>query len=794
MLDAVQLKVTPYHLQLGGLRREQPQIPIHDSRVHEPAIVRDQPSFPSTKPVACEPVVARESPLDASPKHFVEIDRDLFQYLTQHHPQNLKMALKGRQPRIDERKDTVVVTVESGEAENEIKAFLNDYKCAVVEFDPVLADKGLPEKMVSVLGIFESSTAVSFEVHYPKGFIKIVGRAINAHTMAVEEVEQCVNSTKEENEEKMKQGEELIETSSVNLKLLQSSEKYRASERAWAQQGVDVHLVADSGVSVKGSQSQVNTVRREIEQLVGSFGQRELDQKPSVLLKTPAAVAYVKELLLENDLSIEFSTNEGEKIVLHGPDQATVDEAYQYIISTVRETKIPMSGTNVRFQQQEFRDKVVSTVGSSTPISLQIESDELWLVCFEKDLSAVRHEVANVMEEKKHTEASVPLDKAVARYLQLYGEGILQGLQLSSPGITIKQSADAGVSVSGPRPLVAACEASLRKVIGELSKETVNFGTPETCAIITGGTTRQIIGIEKLRRCAIVVNVSEESEKPRCTPGHRSTNAEETRELMERTRQCRYVYPNGKIIEVHQGDILDHPAKFLVNAANAELRHSGGIAKAIVDRGGCKIQEDCFSVLEDMGKSKLMPGDVVVTDGGKLLCDKVLHVVVPKWSQCADSSGGETGCEGTKEGRYLRHACFDVFNKAKDGPTVAIPALGTGIYNIPHNISARSLVTAADEFLREGSPSGLKEVHFVDNEPRAVEAFMKEMIDKYGSDYNFHINDSVRHRWASSPRINVPASEEVVLPDVGNEFSTNEGMKIQLTVGNIAKCKVGKKI
>lgn len=793
MLDNVQLKVSSYHVQLGGLKREQPQIPIHDPRVHEPAILRDQPaSFPSTKPGAPEPVVAKGPPLIASTNHCVEIDRDLFQYLKQQHPDNLKMALKDRQPVIDERKDTMVVAVESSEAKDEIKVFLNEYKCTLVEFDPVLADRGLQEKMLKVFQIFEGSRAVSFEAYYAKGYMKIVGRAINTHKMAVEDVEKCVNETKEEHKEKTKRRDELIETSSVNLKLLQSSEKYRSSERAWAQQDVDVHLVADSGVSVKGSQNQVNMVRSEIEQLISSFGQRELDQKPSLLLKSPVAVLYVKELLLENNLNVEFSTNEGKKMVLHGLDQATVNEAYQYIISTVRETKIPLSGMNVGFQRQEFQDEVVNTVGSSTPISLHVENDELRLVCFEKDLSAVRHKVTDFMEKKKHTEASVPLDKAaVARYFQLHGESFLEGLQLSSPGVTIKQST-AAIVLSGPRPLVVACEASLHEFIGALSKETVNFGTPETCAIITRETTQKIIfGIEKERKCAIVVNVSEESEKPRSTPGHRSTDTEETRELMEKTRQCRYIYPNGKIIEVHQGDILDHPAEFLVNAANAELKHAGGIAKAIVDRGGYKIQEDCLNILKDKGKLKLMPGDVVTTDGGKLLCDKVLHVVVPKWSQSADRSGGETVCEGTKEGRYLRHACFDVFNRAKDGRTVVIPALGTGIYKIPHAVSARSLVRAADEFLKEGSTSGLKEVHFVDNEPRAVEAFMKEMIDKYGSDSNFHINDRARHRWAPPPRIDVPATEEV-LPDVGNEFSTKEGMKIQLTVGNIAACEVGK--
>ena len=120
-------------------------------------------------------------------------------------------------------------------------------------------------------------------------------------------------------------------------------------------------------------------------------------------------------------------------------------------------------------------------------------------------------------------------------------------------------------------------------------------------------------------------------------------------EYLRRTMQCRYTYPNGKIIEVHQGDILEHPADFLVNSANDELKHSGGLPKAIVDKGGQKIQDDCKRYLEDQGIHKLTPTDVVATGGGNLKCKQVLHVVVPKNKSIPGEHEGET-----PEGLYLR--------------------------------------------------------------------------------------------------------------------------------------------
>ena len=121
-----------------------------------------------------------------------------------------------------------------------------------------------------------------------------------------------------------------------------------------------------------------------------------------------------------------------------------------------------------------------------------------------------------------------------------------------------------------------------------------------------------------------------------------------------------------------------------------------------------------------------------------------------------------------------RYCCKSVLKKATDGQTIAIPALGTGIYGIPYDVSAASLVTETDEFLQENPSHTLKEVHFVDNDPTAIEALMKEMSTRFKHDMNFHINDLVRDRWSS----------------LLGAASVTPPMEIRLTIGNIAKSTV----
>ena len=764
-LDDVKLRVTPHYL-LGGLKNEREN--TADLRICEPAVAREQP------------------PLYAA-SHHVEIDRDRFQYVIKNHPQNLKLALGITQPTVDEKKGSVIFTVETSDAENDRRTILKDFKWDVVLFDPVLVDYGLRSKMKDIVEIFGQSTAVSSQQHYSEGYIKTVGQTVNIRKRAFEEVDKCVKEIIDKYKEETTQCEHVIEISMANLKLVQRSPECQTSETAWRQQSVDVRLDTDRERNLaKGPRGQVTLVQAEIQQLVRSFGKRELDQKRSLLLKSPVAMSYVKNLLLDDHLEVELPTNDSRKIILPGIVQTDVDEAYQFIISTVRELNIPLSATNSSFRREEFRDEFIKNVGSSPPILLNIKNDELEVVCLEKDLNNLRSKAKDFIEGKKHHKVWPPMGKAVARYFLPHRERVLQGLRLSSPDVSIEQQLE-GIMISGPKPLVESCEASIKEIVQDLTKETINFGTPETCASLTGEIAENVIlGIEQKRECAIILNVFEEIEETNGLDS-RSMNAEEYKELMEKTSLCRNTYPNGKIIEVHQVDILNHPADFLVNSANEELKHSGGIAKAIVDKGGYKIQEDCWNILKEKGKSKLMLSDIVSTDAGKLLCKKGLHVVVPKWKN--GPSDYTTGNEGTREGRVLRHACLSALNKAKEGKSVAIPALGTGIYKIPQPISARSLVTAIGEFLTGNTHSELSEIHFVDKEPTAVEAFMKQMIEKYGSDLNFEINEREQDRWVPGPREDNKARKPPI-PNDGEAFCTKEGMKIQLTIGHIATSKV----
>ncbi|XP_028398971.1 protein mono-ADP-ribosyltransferase PARP14-like [Dendronephthya gigantea] len=523
-------------------------------------------------------------------------------------------------------------------------------------------------------------------------------------------------------------------------------------------------------ITVKGSPTQIEKFKIETQEIVGFFEERSLNGNRFSLLKANKAISHVKSLLTAENSTVEVVVDDKEMVTLYGMKKTDVDRAFDIIVNAMVEIKLP-DGLRTKSSQ----DALLNELGTSTPLLIQREDGVPRIVCFKKHSQNLHAKIDDFKEQKKTVEQRVRLPKAVLRYLSTYGETTLEGLRLSSPGLKI-EIGDEALVLSGEKPVVENCCVSIQDQTKDLKVEKMDYGTPETASSIKGMAYMAIESIERKHRCGIEITVNDQPERQ---GSFRSQNAStvSSKEDMKRTMQCRYTFPNGKIIEVHQGNILEHPVHYLVNSANNELQHSWGLAGAIVRKGGRKIQEDCFRALNQLGTAKLLPGNVVTTDGGKLMCKEILHVVVPAYRPSDEDVEDENEI-------YLRHCCTNVLESATKGQTIAIPALGTRGYSI----SAKSLVAATCDFLQKKPSHSLQEVHFVDYDPSAIEALMKEILTRFSCDLNLHINEPVRDRWRPllgasggvSPLVTTKACDHFT-------FKTPEGMEVRLTIGNIAK-------
>lgn len=140
------------------------------------------------------------------------------------------------------------------------------------------------------------------------------------------------------------------------------------------------------------------------------------------------------------------------------------------------------------------------------------------------------------------------------------------------------------------------------------------------------------------------------------------------------------------VIELVKGDITELEVAAIVNAANSRLKMGGGVAGAILRKGGWEIQEEC----DKIGYCPV--GGAVITGAGRLKAKKVIHAVGPRMG------------EGDED-RKLRNATLSALKLAEENglESIAFPAISTGVFGFPKDRCAKIMLRAAVDFLRAGS-------------------------------------------------------------------------------------------
>ena len=152
------------------------------------------------------------------------------------------------------------------------------------------------------------------------------------------------------------------------------------------------------------------------------------------------------------------------------------------------------------------------------------------------------------------------------------------------------------------------------------------------------------------------------------------------------------------------GDITEQTTDAIVNAANSRLLHGGGVAGAIVRKGGMKIQ------LESFKKAPVPVGGAVITGAGKLKCKYVIHAVGPRMGE---------GDEDEK----LKNATLNCLRVAEENnlSSIAFCAISAGIFGYPMTRCADIMLSNAIAWLK--GKTGLKEVVFCLYDQKAYDVF-----------------------------------------------------------------------
>ena len=146
---------------------------------------------------------------------------------------------------------------------------------------------------------------------------------------------------------------------------------------------------------------------------------------------------------------------------------------------------------------------------------------------------------------------------------------------------------------------------------------------------------------------------------------------------------------NDATVVAVPGDITTMPVTAIVNAANPELMHGGGVALAIAVAGGDAIDEESRGWVAENGP--LRPGIAALTSAGRMPSEYVIHVAGPIHTQGQDN---ET---------LLAAAVIGALETATEieAETVAMPAISAGIYGYPPEEACQIIAESAAAYLSE---------------------------------------------------------------------------------------------
>ena len=145
----------------------------------------------------------------------------------------------------------------------------------------------------------------------------------------------------------------------------------------------------------------------------------------------------------------------------------------------------------------------------------------------------------------------------------------------------------------------------------------------------------------------------------------------------------------GKVtVELVEGDITSMETDAIVNPANSELAHGGGVAGAILRAGGDIIREESETWI--LARGEVPVGSVAITSGGSLPARYVIHAVGPRLG------------EGDEDEKLKKATLSSLATADKHGlESIAFPAISTGIFGFPMDRCAEIMITAVVDYIQK---------------------------------------------------------------------------------------------
>ena len=723
----------------------------------------------------------------------IRFDPDVFHFIQMNQEPELQTVLEECKVQVELSKDlqAIVVSPTDNKKNNvqswrdrveRLESFLQSFKKIQLKIASEIFDEIVQrwEKQSSIQG--PCNFLVSFDDH--RRLVQIIGKV--AYVDKEEQKLQELIREVTEDTELMKSVVKVVEDNipKSKLTLLEMSgicERLRKEHR-------HLSIAIDSKgqkLCLEGPRSDLQEVRIEVFAFISRIVEQttELPAKVINVLKRPQVSRFIHDVLKQKSIQAVLlydqrqSSNEVQVV---GVDSSNARDAENVLQATIKEQSHHLSAENAQVLEGRRWKDFQSSIASQFKVGITVDNhaSTIWVSGIAEDVEECFKEVKTFLEINTILRTTIPIEHGTTRFLTEVWKKKLEGIktELANYSIDIRVTANTkGIEMFGTADGLEKCLPQLQALIHAVQRGSVPIDKPGMKKFFEERKGQLLLkATGEKHRCIILRGERKENE---ALEG--DTVAEEKEVGSASEHICSYLTKEEKKISVLKGDITKDHVDAIVNAANGELNHIGGLAAAIVRAGGKEIQQQCTAFVREFGP--LLEGQTMVSTAGRLPCNQVIHAVGPKWDPTADKLRKEG--ETTKQERYLKFAITNSLKEATKLRSIAIPAVSSGVFGVPRDICAKVIVDAILDFCKENPRCNLSDIHLINNDEPTVSAFAKEMKKRFDKNRNL--------KEPSNYRTPVAAYGFTRDSNASAEKSfTTQGIRITVKAGDLAKEQV----
>ena len=420
----------------------------------------------------------------------------------------------------------------------------------------------------------------------------------------VKKVHQQIDQMCREMEEKLEHMKDTINISAVEKALIEKVDLVEKLNKGRPK--LKLSLRPD-GIMFEGPPRDLLDSQKELNTFLRTVQRNELKMSPGQL-------KVLKMLRRQTQNPVHAAMNQYEAVI-HNEDQNTtviagtprdVNKCHEILAELIKETKITVAEDERNACFGSSWDKFANDLFMNYKGNIHVESlgnrnhPTINVVAHSEVLPGVLEDITNHIKKHAIKKERLVLSRAETRMIDQWMAGDLREIEenFKAHGIKI-EALFQGFQIKGTQDGLQPASARIKQLTEKILHGTHTVSTPGMPYYFTQVEIgKSFIRMREEKYHVIIHYGDPEEEEEPAGEGAARAKSQETREAgggLTEMHQATHA-PTGVIIRVFVGDMTKHKVDAIVNAANTDLKHIGGLAKAIADKGNAYVESHLFSL------------------------------------------------------------------------------------------------------------------------------------------------------------------------------------------------------